>query len=805
MVEDSDITLDDQDMEYPIIPLRDVVIFPSMATAILVGRQPSVNAVEKAIESDKLLLVITQKDPVVDEPENDDLYSVGTVVRIGVFFRLPDGTIKVMLEGVSRVQVEEYLERDNHIAAKVSRILEIEKDDKRLEALQRKVEELFTDYVKMSHRVPNEILFAVKSIDDPSSFADTVAAHLVVKNKVKQKLLETGLVNERMFILIGILMEELEILKLEKGIDDEVTERVQKSQKELFLNEKMRVIKDELGHNDKYSDFAELEEMIKAAEMSEEAEKIVYKEFKRLKLMSPMTPEATVVRNYIDVMTSLPWNKETKDSLNIQKVKKKLDADHYGLKKVKERVLEFLSVVKLTSEVKGTILCFVGPPGVGKTSLGKSIANAIGREFVRFSLGGIRDEAEIRGHRRTYIGSRPGRIIQMLKKAGSRNPVVMLDEIDKLSVDFRGDPASALLEVLDPEQNSNFVDNYLEVDFDVSKVMFITTANVLYTIPYALGDRMEIIRLPGYLQYEKIEIAKRFLIKKQIEEHGIKRKQMNITTAALRDIIQYYTRESGVRELERKIAKICRKAARRIAEAGDSYDGTIRITGKNLPDYLGIPAYQESEIDQKMTVGMATGLAWTESGGEILNIEVTLMPGKGELILTGQLGDVMKESARIALSYARNKARLLNLDDDFFSSVDLHVHVPEGAIPKDGPSAGISMATAMISSFFDIPVHRDVAMTGEMTLRGKVLPIGGIKEKSVAALRAGVKKLLLPKGNQKNIQELPDQVKENVKIIIVDSMDDVLPHVLSRKLSWGIKRRRKIGGLFNNQASQSAN
>jgi ATP-dependent Lon protease len=805
MVEDRDMMLGDKDMEYPIIPLRDVVIFPSMATAILVGRQPSVNAVEKAIESNKLLLVITQRNPVVDEPEYDDLYSVGTVVRIGVFFRLPDGTIKVMLEGISRVHVEEYLERENHIAAKVSRIPEIEKDNKQLEALQRKLEGLFTDYVKMSQRMPNEILFAIKSIDEPSAFADTVAAHLLVKNDVKQNLLEMGVVNERLLTLITVLMKELEILKLEKGIDDEVTERVQKSQKELFLHEKMRVIKDELGQSDGYSEFAELEETIKAAKMSQEAGKIVSRELKRLKLMSPMSPEATVVRNYIDVMASLPWSKQTKDNLKIQKVKKRLDTDHYGLEKVKERVLEFLSVVKLTGEVKGTILCFVGPPGVGKTSLGKSIANAIGRKFVRFSLGGIRDEAEIRGHRRTYIGSRPGRILQMLKKAGSRNPVMMLDEIDKLSDDFRGDPASALLEVLDPAQHSNFIDNYLEVDFDVSKVMFITTANVLYTIPPALRDRMEIIRLPGYLQFEKVEIAKRFLIKKQMKEHGINRKRLSITPATLRNMIREYTRESGVRELERKIAEICRKVARRIAEAEGDFNDTVRITRRNLPDYLGIPPYQESEIDQKMTVGMATGLAWTEAGGEILNIEVTLMPGKGDLILTGQLGDVMKESARIALSYARNKARLLNLDNDFFSSVDLHVHVPEGAIPKDGPSAGISMATAMISSFFDIPVHRDIAMTGEMTLRGKVLPVGGIREKSVAALRAGVKTLILPRLNKKNIKELPDQVKENVKIVVVDSMDEVLPYALSKKLSWGIKRRRKIGGLFKNQVSQSAN
>lgn len=803
MNEEIEKILDNPDAEFPVVPLRDVVIFPSMATAILVGRQPSINAVEQAIETNKLLLVITQKDPMIDEPDYEDLYEVGTLVRIGVFFRLPDGTIKVMLEGLSRGLVSSFLERDNYLAASVRQIREVEDRTKELKALSRKVENLFTDYIKMSDRIPNEVIFALKTVEDTATLSDTISSHLIIENEKKQQLLSLGNINERLMLLNQFIQEELEMLQLEKGIDEKVNERVKKSQKELFLHEKMKVIKSELGDKEGYSEFEEIEKKIREAQMSEEGEKIALKELERLKLMSPMTPEATVVRNYIDTITSLPWNKRTEDNLEIKKVKEKLDADHYGLKQVKERILEFLSVVKLTREVKGTILCFVGPPGVGKTSLGKSIANAVGRKFVRLSLGGTRDEAEIRGHRRTYIGSRPGRIIQMLRKTETRNPVIMLDEVDKLSADFRGDPASALLEVLDPEQNQNFTDNYLEVEFDVSEVMFITTANVLHTIPPALRDRMEIIRLPGYLEHEKIEIGKRFLLKKQLQQNGISSKQMKITHAAIRDIIRYYTRESGVRELERKIEEICRKVARKIAE-GDSSE-TIKVKKGNLEDYLGVHKYLDSEIDEDLTVGIATGLAWTESGGEILNIGVTLMPGKGELILTGQLGEVMQESAKIALSYARNKARLLELDNDFFSSVDLHVHVPAGAIPKDGPSAGVSMATAMISSFFDIPVNRRIAMTGEITLRGKVLPVGGIKEKSVAALRAGVTKLLLPRGNEKNITELPDEVKDNIEIVVVGNIEDVLKEALSRDLSYGIRRRRKIGGLFDSSSPKSAN
>ena len=787
----------------PLVPLRDVVVFPSTTTAILVGRQPSINAVEKAIETDKVLLVVAQRDPSDNEPEAGDLYRVGTIVRIGIFLRLPDGTLKIMLEGISRVRIDEFVDIDNFLGARVSPIEAAGPSSREIEALMRKVESLFEEYVRMNQRIPNEVLMSLQALEDRENLADTVAAHIQVRNDVKQRLLETEDLEERLLELSRILNEELEMLRLEKNIDEKVSSQVTQNQKELFLHEKMKAIRSELGQADEADLFDDLERKIRKARMSKEAQKVARKELERLRMMSPMSPEATVVRNYIETLATLPWRKRTGDNLDIAEVRKKLDDDHYGLDKVKERILEFLAVVKLAGNLKGPILCFVGPPGVGKTSLGRSIADAIGRKFVRVSLGGTRDEAEIRGHRRTYIGSMPGRIIQGLRKAGTRNPVFLLDEIDKLSSDFRGDPSSALLEVLDPEQNKHFSDNFLEVDFDVSEVMFITTANVSYSIPPALKDRMEVIRLPGYLLHEKLRIARDFLLPKQMEQHGIARDRLSISESTLREIISNYTRESGVRNLERELAAVCRKVAKRLA----SEEGLdkVRITRKNIDKYLGVPKFTESEIDSKLDVGVATGLAWTESGGEILNIEVTLMPGKGELILTGQLGDVMQESARIAMSFARNKARLLKLQNDIFSTVDVHVHVPEGAIPKDGPSAGTAMGTAMVSAFFDIPVNREVGMTGELTLRGKILPIGGIKEKSVAALRAGVKRLLLPRGNEKNIRELPDEVKKKMKITVVDSMDEVLDIALSKKLEWGIRHRRKIGGFFESVQPKRAN
>jgi ATP-dependent Lon protease len=791
---------------YPLIPLRDVVIFPSMATAILVGRQPSVNAVERAIKTDKNLVVVTQKNASVNEPGPEDLFLVGTIVKIFHHISLPDGTIKVMLEGVSRARIREYFEEDNYFAARIEEIEVDDRDTRELEALMRRVEYLFTDYVRMNPRLPNEVLLSLQSIEDRSVLADTIAAHLLVHNDEKQRLLEAFDVEERLMALHRILSEELQLLKVEKDIDEKVSSQVQKTQRELFLHEKMKAIKKELGQGEEYEEYGDVKRKIKKAGMSKEAEKMAYRELDRLRMMSPMAPEATVVRNYIETLTSLPWRKRTHDSLDLEQVKARLDADHYGLAKVKERIVEFLSVVKLVGNLKGPILCFVGPPGVGKTSLGRSIADAIGRNFVRVSLGGIRDEAEIRGHRRTYIGSLPGRIIQMVRKAGSKNPVFLLDEIDKLGADFRGDPAAALLEVLDPDQNKHFSDHFLEVEFDLSEVMFITTANVMYTIPPALQDRMEVIRLPGYLLHEKIAIAQKFLLPKQMKQHGIQPGQLKISTATMTDLIRLYTREAGVRNLERELASICRKVARKLASGSEEQTGrSIRITRKNLEGYLGIPKFSDSEIDERESVGVTTGLAWTEVGGEILNIEVTLMPGKGELILTGQLGEVMQESAKIALSFARNKARMLPLENDFFSSIDVHVHVPEGAIPKDGPSAGVAIATALISAFFDIPVSRDIAMTGEVTLRGKVLPVGGINEKSVAALRAGVKKIILPKGNEKNIKELPEEVRKNLKIVVADSMDQVLDHVLTKKLDWGIEHRRSLGGFFGSEIRKPAN
>jgi ATP-dependent Lon protease len=788
---------------YPLVPLRDVVIFPSMATAILVGRQPSVNAVERAIKADKNLVVVTQRNASVNEPGPDDLYGVGTVVKIFHHLNLPDGTIKVMLEGVGRVRILEFLEEDNFVAARVENLEPESRESREIEALARRVEYLFNDYVRMNPRLPNEVLLSIQSIEDRSVLADTIAAHVLVHNDEKQRLLEAVDLEERLMALHRVLTEELQLLKVEKDIDEKVTSQVQKTQRELFLHEKMKAIKKELGQGEEVEEYADLRKKIRKAGMSREAEKVAYREFERLKMMSPMTPEATVVRNYIETLTSLPWRKRTHDNLDLEQVKAKLDADHYGLQKVKERIVEFLSVVKLVGNLKGPILCFVGPPGVGKTSLGRSIADALGRNFVRISLGGIRDEAEIRGHRRTYIGSLPGRIIQSVRKAGSKNPVFLLDEIDKLGADFRGDPAAALLEVLDPDQNKHFSDHFLEVEFDLSEVMFITTANVMYTIPPALQDRMEVIRLPGYLLHEKMAIAQRFLLPKQMKQHGIGPGKLKVSSETMRDIIQLYTREAGVRNLERELASICRKVARKLASSPKF--SSVRLTKKQLETYLGVPKFADSEIDEPESVGVTTGLAWTEVGGEILNIEVTLMPGKGDLILTGQLGEVMQESAKIALSFARNKARLLPLENDFFSSIDVHVHVPEGAIPKDGPSAGVAIATALISAFFDIPVRRNVAMTGEVTLRGKVLAVGGINEKSVAALRAGVKELMLPKGNEKNIKELPEEVRKNVKILVVDSMDEILEHALTKKLDWGIEHRRSIGGFFGSQPRKSAN
>ncbi len=765
----------------PVLPLRDVVIFPGMITPLLVGRPKSLASLDEAMKGDRLMLVVTQREMNTDEPVQDDLYEMGTVVKILQVMRLVEGTMRILVEGVSRGRLVALHSTKKYFRADVDVILPDEVSDQKMEAMVRSVSSQFSEYIQLNKRIPDEVLRSVLPIDDPDRLADTIASHLLTKIESKQPVLEMVDIEERFRALGAILAEELEILKLEKKIEGEVRNQVQKNQKEFYLHEQLKAIRKELGQGgDDSSEVDDLREKIEAADMPEAALEVAMKELDRLARMPSMSPEATVVRNYLDTMIALPWNTRTEDRLNITEVRKRLDEDHYGLTKVKDRILEFLSVMKLSNSLRGPILCFVGPPGVGKTSLGQSIADATGRKFVRFSLGGVRDEAEIRGHRRTYIGSMPGRIIQALTKAGSKNPVILLDELDKMSSDFRGDPASALLEVLDPEQNDTFSDHYLEVEFDLSEIMFITTANVTHTIPAALQDRMEIIRLPGYLETEKVKIAQKHLIPKMVPRNGLKANDVQISDAAIRHTIQRYTRESGVRNLERELSKVIRKVAKRIATSGRS--GTIKITSKNLEKYLGVSRYTDKEILGRSKVGVATGLAWTSVGGDILRIECEFMPGNGKLTITGQLGEVMRESAAIALSHARNLARTLPLKKNFFNEIDVHIHVPEGAIPKDGPSAGVTLATALVSNFFGIPVRRDVAMTGELTLKGEVLPVGGLNEKTVAALRAGIKEVIIPKGNAQSIKELPREVRNGLKIHTADSFRDVLKIALEESL-----------------------
>ena len=765
----------------PVLPLRDVVIFPGMITPLLVGRPKSLASLDEAMKNDRIMLVVTQRQMNVDEPAPKDLYETGTVVKILQLMRLVEGTMRILVEGVGRGRAGRFHKTRRYFRADVDVIPPDETTTQQLEAMVRNVSSQFSEYIQLNKRIPDEVLRSVLPIEEPDRLSDSIASHVIARIDVKQPLLETIDVQERFKILGTILAEELEILKLEKKIEGEVRNQVQKNQKEFYLHEQLKAIRKELGHGgDETSDIEELRDAIEGAGMPEEAHEVAMKELDRLARMPALSPEATVVRNYLDTLLALPWQKRSVDRLDLKKVRRKLDEDHYGLRKVKDRILEFLAVMKLSDSQKGPILCFVGPPGVGKTSLGQSIADAMGRRFVRFSLGGVRDEAEIRGHRRTYIGSMPGRIIQSLIKAGTKNPVMLLDELDKMSSDFRGDPASALLEVLDPEQNNTFSDHYLEVTYDLSEVMFITTSNVTHTIPPALQDRMEIIRLPGYLETEKVKIAQNHLIPKTIPRHGLKTSDVQISEAAIKWIIDRYTRESGVRNLERELAKIMRKVAKRVATSGKL--STTKITSKNLEKYLGIPRYTEMEIPEKSMVGVATGLAWTSFGGDILRIEAAFMPGSGKLTLTGQLGDVMQESAQIAMSYARNLARVLPLKKNFYNEIDVHIHVPEGAIPKDGPSAGVSIATALVSNFFGIPIRRDVAMTGELTLKGEVLPVGGLNEKTVAALRAGIKEVIIPKGSAPTIKELPKEVRAGLKIHTADSIMDVLKVALVKPL-----------------------
>jgi len=756
--------------QLPLLPLRDVVVFPTMVTPLLVGRERSVAALEAAMDRGKYICVSAQFEADVEDPSAEDVYAVGTVIKILQIIRTPDETLKILVEGRARVRIEEFVDGDDFSEVIVTPLIEQHEEGTEVEALSRSIKERFKEYVRLNKRLPDEVLMSVLNMDAIDQMIDSISAYIVAKVPEKQELLEETSLLARMRRMNQILADELDILELEQRIDTEVQSQVQKNQREFYLNEQLRAIRKELGYGaDDEAEIDDYQKKLEDVELTEDAHAAAMREIGRLAKMPGMSPEAAVVRNYLDTLLELPWTERSKDRLDTRKVRKHLDEDHFGLEKVKERILEFMAVLKLTKKMQGSILCLVGPPGVGKTSLGRSIADSMNRKFVRISLGGVRDEAEIRGHRRTYIGSKPGRIIESLRRAGTRNPVFLLDEIDKMGADFRGDPSSALLEVLDPEQNTHFSDHFLEVDFDLSEVLFITTANSLHSIPPALEDRMEIIRLPGYLDHEKLAIARDFLVPRQIKRNGVAKWEAGFADKALQGMIDGYTRESGVRQLEREIASICRKVAKKHSEDG-AWPG--RVTPRVLNNYLGIPKYRHQVVEGEPEVGIVTGLAWTSAGGEILPIEVSQMTGTGKLKLTGNLKDVMKESAETALSFART--RCPKIAADHFQKHDLHVHVPEGAVPKDGPSAGIAMATAMVSLLRDQAVRKDVAMTGEVTLRGKVLPIGGLPEKAVAAMRAGARVLILPQENEKDYRELPVIIRRHLEVHLVGHMDQVL-------------------------------
>ncbi|MDQ2899981.1 MAG: endopeptidase La, partial [Acidobacteriota bacterium] len=761
----------------PMMPIRDVVIFPYMMTPFVVGRESSVRALEEAMAGDKKIFLATQHDASIDEPRPNEIFNVGTVVNIVQSLKLPDGNIKVLVEGVERAKVVSVTDEEGFFRA-VVRIFNFKVEaGQQLEALVGRVTTLFEQYVKLSQNLNYETMIAAIRVDDPGKLADTVGANLQLTIEEKQELLEIFDPVERLTRVAEMLDIEIEKLNVDRTIQGRVKRQMEKAQKEYYLNEKIKAIQKELGRGEK-SEIDELKKRIEMSGMTKDALEKAMAELKRLENMPPMSAESTVSRNYLDWLLAVPWKKKSKEIRELSFAEQVLESDHYGLEKIKERILEFLAVRRLVKNPKGSILCFVGPPGVGKTSLGMSIAKATGRKFVRMSLGGVRDEAEIRGHRRTYIGALPGQIIQMMKKAGTKNPVFMLDEVDKMSMDFRGDPSSALLEVLDPEQNFMFVDHYLDVEYDLSQVFFIATANVLHTIPPALQDRMEVIRLSGYTELEKLEIAKRFLVRKQMEQTGLTESQVEFKDDGLTALIQYYTREAGVRNLEREIGNVCRKITRKIVNHQNDKDGKAAplavIDTAKLTEMLGPQKYRDTETDRKSEIGAATGLAWTEVGGQILTTEATLMEGKGKLIVTGKLGEVMQESAQAAMSYVRSRAHQMGLPRDFYRNLDVHLHIPEGAIPKDGPSAGITMATTICSALTRIPVRGDVAMTGEITLRGKVLGIGGLKEKLLAAHRHGILEAIMPKDNQKDLQEIPEQIRNVMKLHFVESMDEVL-------------------------------
>jgi ATP-dependent Lon protease len=761
----------------PLLPLREMTIFPHEVYPIFVGRPKSIKALEAAEAQKKPIFLVAQKDAKVAEPGPQDLFSVGTLGVVVQLLRLPDGTVKALLEGKKRARIVRYANEEEYFQVEAEEIEEKTERSTEIEALMRAVISTFDNYARLNKKIPPEMVTSISSVDDPAFLADKLVGHLGIKLEDRQALLECLDPAERLEKILGYMRSELDILEVEKRIRSRVKKQMEKTQKEYYLNEQMRAIQKELGEKDEFkNEIQELEEKLRQKKMPAEAREKCEREIKKLKMMSPMSAEATVVRNYLDWFLALPWFEYTEDKLDIKEAERILEEDHYGLDKVKQRILEYLAVETLVGQMKGPILCLVGPPGVGKTSLGKSVARATGRKFVRVSLGGVRDEAEIRGHRRTYIGALPGKVIQSLRKAGSSNPVMLLDEVDKMSTDFRGDPSSALLEVLDPEQNCTFNDHYLDCDYDLAKVMFITTANTLDRIPRPLQDRMEVIRIPGYTESEKLQIAKRYLVKKQQEANGLKHENIEFSDKALLAIVRHYTREAGVRNLEREIASICRKAAVEVVKR--DRNAHVKISTSSLPKYLGPQKFRYGIAETEPQVGVATGLAWTELGGELLNVEVTIVPGRGKLTVTGQLGDVMQESAQAALSYVRSRADVMGLDSGFYHKIDIHIHIPEGAIPKDGPSAGITLATALVSALTRASVRNDLAMTGEITLRGRVLPIGGLKEKVLAAHRGGIKTVLIPKENAKDITEIAPQILKNVQLIQVEHMDEVLRHAL---------------------------
>ncbi|WP_025899028.1 endopeptidase La [Sneathiella glossodoripedis] len=777
-----------QSQIFPVLPLRDIVVFPHMIVPLFVGRDKSVRALEDVMNDDKQILLVAQKDASKDDPGEEDIHKVGTVASVLQLLKLPDGTVKVLVEGVERAKINSFIPNEEFFQAHAEIISEDDEDNAELEALARSVIAQFEQYVKLNRKVPPEVLVSLNQIDEPSKLADTMASHMALKIAEKQELLEIDNAAERLERVYSLMEEEIGVLQVEKKIRSRVKRQMEKTQREYYLNEQMKAIQKELGEGeDGRDELSELEERISKTKLTKEALEKCQQEMKKLRNMSPMSAEATVVRNYLDWLLSIPWGKRTRVKKDLKLAEKVLNDDHYGLEKVKERILEYLAVQQRVRKNQGSILCLVGPPGVGKTSLGQSVAKATGRNFVRVALGGVRDEAEIRGHRRTYIGSMPGKVVQSMKKAKSINPLFLFDEIDKLGNDFRGDPSSALLEVLDPEQNTHFADHYLEVEYDLSEVMFICTANSL-NMPGPLRDRMEIIQLSGYTEDEKVEIAKRHLVKKQMKNHGLKAKEWSITDDAIRDLIRYYCREAGVRSLERELAKLARKAVKLLV-SGEQTE--IHVTPENLKEFAGVRKFRFGEIEEEDRVGLVTGLAWTEVGGELLTIEAVKLYGKGRMQITGKLGDVMQESVQAAKSFVQSRCLEMGVKPTDFDRHDIHVHVPEGATPKDGPSAGTAMVTSIISVLTNIPVHKDVAMTGEVTLRGRVLPIGGLKEKLLAALRGGIRTVLIPKDNEKDLEEIPDNVKEGLKIIPVSEVSEVLEVALTKPLEpldWSEER-----------------